>query len=105
MALFPVFPTPPAPVPASRVLCRPTPAGGCITFLKYYRYTSNRLKEYGPYDRFIDYSKLTSALTYDDIVANDRYALAFKTALLGVIETPRYDFQDEIYPFGGVVCS
>ena len=105
MALFPVFPPPPAPVPESQVLCRPVPKGGCIRFLRYWRYTSNRLREYGPFDRFIDRSKLVINLTYDDIVANDRYAVAYKFPLLGSLETKRYDFQDMVYPFDGILTA
>lgn len=104
MALFPVFPSPPAPVAEAQVLCRNTPAGGCVSFLRYHRYTSNRLKEFGPYDRFIDRAKLTVSLTYNEIVGNDRYAVAYKTPLLGVIETKRFDFQDMIFPFNGITC-
>jgi hypothetical protein len=104
MALFPIFPPAPAPVPESQVLCRARPDGGCLSFLRYHRYTSNRLREYGPFDRFIDHAKLNLNLTYEQIVGDSRYAIAFKTPLLGVIETERFDFQDMIYPFNGVVC-
>lgn len=104
MALFPIFPNPPAPQPESRVLCRPTPNGGCLSFLRYWRYTSNRLREYGPYDRFVDRAKLVSDLTYDDLVTDDRYAVAYKIPLMGVVETKRFDFQDMIFPFAGLNC-
>jgi hypothetical protein len=104
MALFPTFDTPPAPEPLSRVLCRPPPVGGCISFLKYWHHTSNRFREYGPFDRFIDRAKLVTALTFNDIVADDRYAVALKVPLLGVVETPRFDFQDEVFPFHGLEC-
>jgi hypothetical protein len=104
MALFPVFPAPAPPVPEARVLRRLTPAGGCISFLRYHRYTSNWLREYGPFDRFIDRAKLISDLTYDQIVSADRFAVAYKLPLLGCMETTRYEFQDMIYPFGGVLC-
>lgn len=83
---------------------RATPAGGCIDFLRYHRYSSNKLKEYGPFVRFIDRSKLISNLTYDDIVGDARYAIAFKTPLMGVMETTRFDFQNMIFPFKGLVC-
>lgn len=102
--MFPVFPTLPAPVPESQVLSRPTPAGGCLSFLRYNRYSSNRLKAYGPFDRFIDRAKLVSDVTYDQIVAPDRYAVAYKLPLLGVMENLRFDYQDMIYPFGGLKC-
>ncbi len=104
MALFPIFPAPEAPTPEAKVLCRPTPNGGCLKFLRYWRYTSNRLREYGPFDRFIDRAKLVTSLTYDDIVANDRYAVVYKVPLMGVSETLRFDFQDMIFPFGGLKC-
>lgn len=104
MALYPVFPTPAPPVPESQVLCRPQPSGGCISFLRYWRYSSNKLREYGPFVRFIDRAKLVSALTYDDLVSNDRYGVAYKVPLLGVMETKRLDFQDMIFPFAGVTC-
>jgi hypothetical protein len=104
MALFPVFPTPTAPIASSQVLCRPTPAGGCIALNKYWRYTSNRLREYGPYDRLIDYAKLVTGLTYSQIVEPDRYAVAYKIPLMGVMEPPRFSFQDMVYPFQGVSC-
>src|SRR5208283_489659 len=103
MAIFPVFPPLPAPVPTP-ALCRPPPAGGCISLIHYWRYTSNRLKEYGPYDRFINYAKLIQSLTYDDIVGKDRWGWAMTLPLLGSLQTPRYDFQDLIYPFDGVQC-
>lgn len=104
MALFPTFPPPPPPVPEAMVLCRPTPAGGCLSFLRYHRYTSNRLREYGPFDRFIDRSKLVISLTYDDIVTDDRYAVAYKVPLLGSMASTRYEYQDMVYPFKGLAC-
>lgn len=88
----------------ARVACRPPPAGGCISFLKYWRFTSNRLREYGPFDRFIDRSKLVTNLTYNDLVADQRYALAVKIPLIGVLETKRYAFEDQIFPFKGMDC-
>lgn len=103
MALFPIFPPLPAPVPEV-TLQRATPAGGCIDFLRYTRYSSNKLREYGPFVRFIDRAKLVADLTYDDVVGDDRYAVAFKVPLLGVMETQRFDYQDMIYPFKGVSC-
>ena len=103
MALFPVFPPPADPV-AQPALCRPAPAGGCVSFLRYWRYTSNRLREYGPFERFIDRAKLVSALTYDDIVGKDRWGWAVKVPLLGTVEQPRFEYQDTIFPFAGMSC-
>ncbi len=104
MALYPVFPSPTAPDPESQLICRLPPAGGCISFIRYARWTSVRMKEYGPYNRFVDRAKLIADLTYDDIVINDRYAVAVKVALLGVAENQRYLFQDLIFPFKGLNC-
>lgn len=105
MALYPSFAPPYEPEPMARTACRLPPTGGCISFLKYWRYTSNRLKEFGPFDRFIDRSKLTIGLTYDEVVGDKRYALAIKVPLMGVVEAQRYAYEGQIYPFKGVTCS
>lgn len=104
MALYPDFPPPYEPEPMARTACRLPPAGGCISFLKYWRYSSNRLREFGPYDRLIDRAKLTIGLTYDEIVADKRYAIALKVPLMGVVETKRYSFEGQIFPFKGLAC-
>jgi hypothetical protein len=103
MALFPVFPPLADPSPL-QTQSRPTPPGGCLSFVRYWRYPSNNLREYGPFVRVIDRAKLALTLTYDEIVTKDRYAVAYKLPLLGVVESQRYDFQDMVYPFNGLSC-
>jgi len=104
MARYPDYTPPYEPEPMARTACRLPPAGGCVKFLRYWRATSNRLREFGPFERFIDRSKLVTSLTFDDTVAGKRYAVSLKIPLMGVVEAQRYDYQGQIYPFNGLAC-
>lgn len=87
-----------------RIMCRPNPVSGCIKLIKYDRYTSNRLRDYGPFDRFIDRARLISGQTMDDILGPDRYAVAHKVSIMGSALQDRPAFLDLIYPFKGMSC-
>jgi hypothetical protein len=86
------------------VICRPTPIGGCIQFMHYDRYLSNRLKEYGPFDRLIDISKLQGALTLVDIYGPDQTEVVLKVSIMGVVIPDRPTFEGQIYPALGLSC-
>lgn len=102
MELYPNLPSEPEPM--SRISCRQPPASGCVSFMRYWRFTSNRMREFGPFDRFIDRSKLTSNLTFDELVSDLRYAIAVKIPVIGTMETKRYEYEDQIFPFKGMSC-
>lgn len=86
-------------------ICRPTPIGGCIQFMHYDRYLSNRLRKYGPFDRIIDVARLKGIVTLDDVYGPERSAIVLKVPLMGVVIERRRSFQDQIYPDKGMECG
>jgi len=84
---------------------RPPPIGGHIRLLQYHRYLSNRLREYGPFERFINYPKLLIPITLHDIYDMNRYFIALKHVVMGVVPEERLPFQDSILPDLGMECG
>lgn len=86
-------------------ICRPTPIGGCIQFMHYDRYLSNRLRPFGPFDRLIDISKLQGALTLADIYGPLQSEIVFKVSIMGVVIPTKPTFEGQIYPALGLQCA
>ncbi len=84
---------------------RPAPLGGFIRLLQYQRYLSNRFKEYGPFDRFIDLSRLLTDLRLNDIYDKDRYFVVLKNSVMGTVAESRFFFEDFIFPNQGIDCD
>lgn len=78
---------------------------GCIELIHYWRYMSNRLPEYGPWDRIIDRGRLVNDITLDDVYNPDRYTWSLSVANLGVTRIERPEFEDFFYPSLGMTCT
>lgn len=87
------------------VMLRPPVLGGHIRLIQYRRYLSNRLRLYGPFDRFVDYARLLDDLKLNDIYDKDRYPIQLRMAIMGVAEEERLSFQDQIFPSLGMECG
>ena len=84
---------------------RPAPLGGFIRLLQYQRYLSNRFKEYGPFDRIVDLSRLLTDLRLNDIYDKDRYFIVLKNSVMGTVKESRFFFEDFIFPNQGIDCD
>lgn len=87
------------------VMFRPAPLGGHIRLLQYNRFLSNRFREYGPFNRFIDKSKLLTDLLLNDLYDKDRYFIVLKNSIMGTVEEDRFFFDDFIFPNQGMDCD
>lgn len=66
---------------------------------------SNRLPEFGPFDRILDYGKLVQDITLDDIYNHMRYFWNTHVSVMGVSVRDRPEFEEFIFPAVGMKCS
>lgn len=85
--------------------CRPQMQTGCIELIHYWRHMSNRLPEYGPFDRIIDRGRLINDVDMEAVYGPDRYTWSVSIACLGVSQIDRPDFEEFFYPSLGMACT